>query len=61
MNWTHFGIVAGSYIAVFLLGTFEGANLWALVKGWFVKEVTAVETKIAPPKTQTGVTGATGA
>lgn len=57
MNWTHFGIVVGSYVAVFLLGAFEGGNLWTWVKGWFVKEVTAVEAKVTP-KTPTGATGA---
>ena len=55
MFTTTFEIVL--FVACFLLGAFEGANLWAWIKSWFVKEVTAVETKI----TGTGPTGATGA
>lgn len=41
--------------AAFILGATEGANLWAWVKSWFYKEVTAVENKV------TGHTGPTGA
>ena len=46
MLTTEFEIIV--FIAAFLLGATEGRNLWAWVKGWFSKEVTAVEAKITP-------------
>jgi hypothetical protein len=42
-------------VAAFILGSLEGPRLYAWVKSWFHKEVTAVENKL------TGHSGPTGA
>jgi hypothetical protein len=52
MFTTEFEIVLA--IACFFLGAFEGQNILAWVKSWFVKEVAAVESKV------TGTSGPTG-
>lgn len=50
-------------IAAFILGATEGANIWAWIKSWFVKEEQAVVTKVESVVGihPTGPSGATGA